>query len=136
MSAMTSASARQLLMFTTRIDRSAASALTSVAPSPDLETNTAMVTLCALEAEGALRPGQVQHMTGLSSGGVSKMLDRLEQHGVLKRAYGGVAGDNRGVLVKLTPKGRTLVERFGEAMVERLPGVDELSAGFNRLLRG
>jgi hypothetical protein len=39
----------------------------------------------------------LQELTGLSSGGVSKLLDRMEGAGVVKRAYGGVPGDNRGV---------------------------------------
>ena len=80
-----------------------------------------IVVLCTLELEGPQRPGELQQVTGLSSGGVSKLLDRMEHAGVVKRAYGGVPGDNRGVLVSITRRGRTLAGKFATAAATRLP---------------
>ena len=60
-------------------------------------------------------------MTGLSSGGVSKLLDRMEHAGVVQRKYGGVPGDNRGVLVSITRRGRALAARFTGAVAAQLP---------------
>jgi hypothetical protein len=45
----------------------------------------------------------------------------MEQAGVVKRTYGGVPGDNRGVLVSITRRGRTLAGRFSGAVAAELP---------------
>ena len=96
-------------------------AIGEVAPDPELVNNVSVVVLCTLDLEGPRRPGELQVVTGLSSGGVSKLLDRMEQAGVVKRTYGGVPGDNRGVLVSITRRGRSLAARFASAVAARLP---------------
>lgn len=96
-------------------------AIGEVAPDPELVNNVSVVVLCTLDLEGPRRPGELQAVTGLSSGGVSKLVDRMEQAGVVKRTYGGVPGDNRGVLVSITRRGRSLASRFCGAVAARLP---------------
>ena len=91
--------------------RMASRAMLEVSPDPELVTNASLVVLCSLDLDGPRRPGVLQELTGLSSGGVSKLLDRMEGAGVVKRAYGGVPGDNRGVLVSITRRGRALTAR-------------------------
>lgn len=91
------------------------------AAGKDWTSNDSIVLLCALDLEGAKRPGQIQDLTGLTSGGVSKMLDRLESNGLVKRSYGTVRGDNRGVLVRLTPKGRRVIGKISGELALRLP---------------
>lgn len=57
-------------------------------------------------------------------GAMTRLLDRLERKGVLRRARAG--GDRRTVRLKLTAAGKRLYPRILEALVEE----------FNRLLRG
>ena len=91
------------------------------AAGKDWTSNDSIVVLCALDLEGAKRPGAIQDLTGLTSGGVSKMLDRMESGGLVKRSYGTVHGDNRGVHVRITPKGRRLIGKISGELATRLP---------------
>jgi DNA-binding MarR family transcriptional regulator len=71
----------------------------------DHASNTGVVTLNLLDLEGPKRPGEIQMATGLSSGGVSKLLDRLEGAGLVDRSLGSIPDDRRGVVVSITPEG-------------------------------
>ena len=67
--------------------------------------------LAALRRAGApyeLAPHQLYNALELSSGGMTKMLKRLEQLGLIKRA--GDPGDKRSKLVRLTAKGKRVEE--------------------------
>ena len=88
-------------------------AMLEVSPDPELVTNASLVVLCSLDLDGPRRPGVLQELTGLSSGGVSKLLDRM-------------AGDNRGVLVSITRRGRALTARCTGAVAGRLPEARDL----------
>ena len=59
--------------------------MAEVAPDPELLNNISVIVLCSLDVDGPRRPGELQELTGLSSGGVSKLLDRMEHAGVVKR---------------------------------------------------
>jgi DNA-binding MarR family transcriptional regulator len=111
----------RLLLLMADYGRVVNQALAEVATDPELVNNVTVVVLCTLDLEGPRRPGVLQDVTGLSSGGVSKLLDRMEHAGVVKRRYGGVAGDNRGVLVSITRRGRNVVAKFAGAAAARLP---------------
>ena len=87
---------------------------------PELSANGPVVALFALEEQGGLRPGQLQDITGLSSGGVSKLLDRLEEGGLITREYGVLADDKRGSVVRLTARGRRTSRRMAGAIVSRV----------------
>ena len=88
------------------------------------------------DAEGPLRPSTIQDATSLSSGGVTKLVERLEQRGLVQRKTGAVDGDRRGVLVELTRRGRNAVRSMADAMADALreaqPDVDELVATLQR----
>ena len=88
---------------------------------PDLVGNGPVVALFALDQSGTLRPGQLQELTGLSSGGVSKLLDRLQEAGLVTRDYGVLSEDRRGSVVRLTAKGRRTSRRMAEAVISRTP---------------
>jgi DNA-binding MarR family transcriptional regulator len=60
----------------------------------------------ALLVHGSMRPSEIAATTGHSSGGVSGLLERLEGAGLVTREFGLVPGDRRGVVVRLTDKGR------------------------------
>ena len=56
-----------------------------------------------------LTPTDLRHTLIRSSGGITKVLDRLERDGLVKRRPD--ASDRRGSLVQLTAKGRRLIDR-------------------------
>ena len=82
--------------------------------------------LAALRRSGRpyeLNPTQLMGATMLSSGGMTKRIDRLAETGLVERRPD--PADRRGILVKLTPRGKTVVDRAVEAHVaneERLLG--------------
>jgi DNA-binding MarR family transcriptional regulator len=68
--------------------------------------------LAALRRAGPpyeLNPTELMHATMLSSGGITKRLDRLDQAGLLTRRPD--PRDRRGTLVRLTPKGLSVFDR-------------------------
>jgi DNA-binding MarR family transcriptional regulator len=126
MAELTSAAVERLLLLMADYGRVAAASMREVAPDPELVSTGSLLVLCSLDVDGPCRPGVLQDVTGLSSGGVSKLLDRMEKAGVVKRTYGGVAGDNRGVLVSITRRGRALTSRVTGAVASRLPDARSL----------
>jgi len=71
--------------------------------------------LSALRRAGAphrLTPGQLTRALMLSTGGMTKRLDRMQDAGLVERTVAD--GDRRSVLVALTPHGLTLIDRVVE----------------------
>jgi DNA-binding MarR family transcriptional regulator len=71
--------------------------------------------LAALRRAGApyeLNPTTLRHATMLSSGGMTKRLDRLAGAGLIERRPD--PADRRGTLVRLTRKGKTLIDKAVE----------------------
>jgi DNA-binding MarR family transcriptional regulator len=69
--------------------------------------------LAALRRSGppyALNPTELMKATLLSSGGITKRLDRLAEAGLVERRPD--PNDRRGTLVKLTRKGRSAIDRL------------------------
>ena len=121
MAVLTNAAVERLLLLMADYGRVVAASMREVSPDPELVSMGSLIVLCTLDLDGPSRPGVLQDVTGLSSGGVSKLLDRMEQAGVVKRTYGGVPGDNRGVVVSITRRGRALTSRVSGAVASRLP---------------
>jgi DNA-binding MarR family transcriptional regulator len=72
--------------------------------------------LAALRRAGrpyALNPTDLMAATMLSSGGITKRLDRLAEAGLIERRPD--PADRRGTLVRLTRKGRSAIDRALEA---------------------
>lgn len=72
--------------------------------------------LAALRRAGrpyALNPTDLMAATMLSSGGITKRLDRLAEAGLIERRPD--PADRRGTLVRLTRKGRSVIDRALEA---------------------
>ena len=86
----------------------------------------------------ALNPKQLLDAVMLSSGGMTKRLDRLEQAGLVERRPD--PADRRGTLVRLTPRGRRAIDRALEVHIaneERLlePLDDDDARALDSLLR-
>jgi DNA-binding MarR family transcriptional regulator len=74
--------------------------------------------LAALRRAGApyeLNPTQLMHTTMLSSGGMTKRLDRMAEAGLVERRPDPT--DRRGTLARLTRRGRTVIDRAIETHV-------------------
>lgn len=63
---------------------------------------TDMQSINLLELLGAVTPGRLAECTGLTSGGVTVMLDRLEKAGFVRRAPN--PQDRRSVLIEVNPR--------------------------------
>jgi len=75
--------------------------------------------LATLRRSGApyrLTPGELSRSTMVTSGGMTKRLDRLEARRLIRREPD--PSDRRGKLIALTPKGRDLVDHAVEAHLE------------------
>jgi DNA-binding MarR family transcriptional regulator len=93
-------------------------ALADVDPDDPTPSKTAVVLACAAQPNHT-RPGQLIGPTGLSSSGVSQLLDRLENAGLIRRD-GGRPPDRRVVTVELTTQGRHQLERRLTRIAEHL----------------
>lgn len=91
--------------------------------SPTSIEYPSLIVLCHAELEGGCRPGGLMELLDLSSGGVTKLLDRLEAEGLVRRDYGAVDADRRAVVVTVTAHGRRLM---GHALARVATHLDEL----------
>jgi DNA-binding MarR family transcriptional regulator len=81
-----------------------------------------LLALCQIDLLGGCRPGTLIDALGLSSGGVSKLLDRLEAHGWITREYGTLGDDRRAVVLHTTESGE---HRLREQVPRVMPHLDE-----------
>ncbi len=132
MSEPSTAGAERLVLLLAGLGHVVTAATEAVVADPELATASAVLVLCDVDLHGPRRPGQLVEAVGLSSGGMSKLLDRMEATGVIKRSYGKVPGDNRGVLVTITARGRRTVRALAAEVAARIPDarplLDELAA--------
>ena len=98
------------------------STLTGPARSPTSPAGlglTGALTLVVVAMTGPARPSAIAQVTGLSTGGVTLLLDRLERDGLLQRAYGVDPQDRRAVIASLTDAGRrTLADLDGVVIAQ------------------
>jgi DNA-binding MarR family transcriptional regulator len=113
-----------------------ASAAEAAVRDADVTTDLSATLLLALDNDGPLRPTAVQELTGLSSGGVTKLVERLEAKGLVARKTGAIDGDRRGVLVELTRRGRNTVRSMSDAMASALKDARAETSELADLLRG
>ncbi len=67
--------------------------------------------------DGPRRSGQLCRELGMTTGGMAKLLKRLEAVGIIERRR-GEEEDLRTVTVQLTTEGQTLVETVGTAVID------------------
>ena len=97
----------------------------AAANAPGIDTPRLGV-LVALDLFGPMRPSEIGMLIGLTSSVVTKLVDRLEQAGYVRRDLGTIAGDRRAVVVTLTRSGRSALRR-ANAEVREL-GLDFVAA--------
>jgi DNA-binding MarR family transcriptional regulator len=73
--------------------------------------------LVTRSATHTLSAGDLSRMLMLSSGAMTNRLDRLESAGLIERLRD--PNDRRGVLVHITPSGRTLIDQAVKAQAEK-----------------
>lgn len=89
----------------------------------DLVSNASLSTLMLLHSDGPQRPTQIAESTGLTSGGATKLITRLETAGLVDREEGRVPSDGRAIVVSLTEFGSEAMD--GVATVAT-PHIDAL----------
>lgn len=77
-------------------------------------SNTELEALSVLALDGPQRPGELAAEIGLTAGGTTNLLDRLQAAGFIRRSR-PTSGDRRTVIIELTPDGSDLVDRTAEA---------------------
>lgn len=83
----------------------------------ELETDSlrfdmnAIVGLAASRVEGSCRPRRLSQLLGITSGGASRLIDRLEEHGLVERFVDPATPDARSVAIRLTRDGRVRLDR-------------------------
>jgi MarR family transcriptional regulator, organic hydroperoxide resistance regulator len=82
---------------------------------------TDMQCINVLDLMGPSTPGELARSTGLTTGGVTVMLDRLEKAGYVKREPN--PRDRRSVLVRLKPAKLKKVNAFYGGMYDRVAGL-------------
>ena len=93
--------------------------LTDAGVEPYVIGNHPMTTLLILAADGPTRPVELAERVGMTSGGMTKVIDRLEQLQLVDRDS-DLVEDGRGVLVGLTTNGQRTVETVLDATAPRL----------------
>lgn len=81
--------------------------------------------LCTIRREGEpfeIRPADIAKTTMVTTGGTTKRLDRLERAGLVER-ISNPAKDGRSKLVRLTPRGKSLID---EAFVAHMDNEQRL----------
>lgn len=119
-------SAARLLLLMAEFGQTVSQAMHAAAGEPDLAGNAPTLVLSSIDLSGPRRPSDLVKLTGLSTGGLSKLLDRMEELGAIRRERGAVSGDRRGVLVSLTDRGAELVRVLAAELEERLPATRAL----------
>lgn len=91
--------------------------------------NNAIGVMTVLSLEGPQRPKALAARTGLSSGGLTLLLKRLERDGVVDIARGEFPSDRRAAVAMLTPRGERIVDAVSDC-VERT--IETLAADLRR----
>lgn len=122
------AAAWRLLMATVRFGEGLGAAIASRAEDPSMVHNAPIAVITELALRGPRRPSQLAAFTGLTSGGLTKMVDRLEEAGLVVRAVGQVPHDRRAVTIQLTQQGERLAATVGDTVLEQLSLIRQVLA--------
>jgi DNA-binding MarR family transcriptional regulator len=128
------AAAWRLLMATVQLGEAMAGSIVARSGDPSLAFNAPIAVITELALRGPRRPSQLASFTGLTSGGVTKLLDRMEDAGVVTRATGMVKRDQRAVVVALTEKGEAFARAIGDGVLDQITLLRSLAAELSTLV--
>jgi DNA-binding MarR family transcriptional regulator len=101
----------------------------AVLGSSDLVSIASLSTLMLLHRGGPQRPTQIAELTGLTSGGATKLITRLETAGLVEREEGRVPSDGRAIVVSLTEVGSEKMDGVATAVTPHIDAlIDALDA--------
>ena len=87
--------------------------------------STSYAILSELSLDGWLKNGQIAERLGMSTGGVTPALDRLERSGFVERSPN--PADRRSSVVSITPDGQGVLREASELLASELEGfIEEL----------
>jgi DNA-binding MarR family transcriptional regulator len=86
----------------------------------ELARNIPVLVIADLYIHGSRRPVEIQRSTGLSSGGVTKLLDRLETLSVITRTHGQEPTDRRAIVVRLSGDGVRVANLMAQGFLDHL----------------
>ena len=118
----------------TDFGRVVSEALRQVEGGAGATDNISIVLMCNLELDGPMRPNRIMEITGLSSGGVTKVVTRLETAGLVARENQALTDDRRAVSVSLTNEGHTVLRDFAHVLDARIADSAVLLRELNRLV--
>jgi DNA-binding MarR family transcriptional regulator len=114
--------AQRLLLILSRLGAAVSAALHSRVDAA-FASNGEVLVITSLDLLGPQRRSDILALTGMTSGGVTRVLDRLEEHGLMVREFGHVEGDRRGTRLLLTPEGRRIAAELATGLASRLDAV-------------
>ncbi len=96
-----------------------------------LNDNSTMVAFLLLWLSGPMRPGEIAEAMGITTGGSTKIVTKLETNGLVSRLH-DADPDGRAVIVSLTEKGErtanAVVDAVGEAVRDLMVRLTTLGA--------
>lgn len=124
----------ELLLRLAEFGTTVSAALRSTPDGALVSDNISVLVLSHLELDGPKRPSEFVQITGMSSGGVTKVITRLENAGLAARDRGFHEQDGRAVVVSLTDRGHTLMRAFSRELDLRISDAAVLIKELNRLI--
>jgi DNA-binding MarR family transcriptional regulator len=114
--------AEEILVILGRLGRAMHDAIATRVDT-DLVGNADVFVICSLDLRGPLRPSDIVDGMGMTSGGVTKLIDRLEQRGYIRREYGAFASDRRATRLVLTEEGAQLARDYADVVLAEMDTV-------------
>ncbi len=109
-------------------------AVTARLGDEDLANNNEGWVICRLAVSGPQRPRDLKLASGLSSGGMTRLLDRLENLGIVDRAVREVPTDRRAIVISLTPDGQRAATAMGQGVEDIRDRIHTIVANIAALL--
>lgn len=120
-----------MLLALGRVGRAVHDALTAHGDA-EFVGDAEVLVITSLDTQGPLRPSDIAQLTGMTSGGVTKLLDRLEKQELIVREFGVIPDDRRGTRLILTAQGEAMADAIARALLSEIvalrQALDQLQA--------